>query len=266
MTILGPINALLPKDSAARRTHQGIAYGPEARHRMDVYAPKEHHGALPLVMFVYGGAWHDGLRAEYGFVGQALAAMGYVVVIPDYRLIPEVEYPKFLEDCALAARHIGELAAQWGADPARIGLMGHSAGAYNALMLALDPDLAAMTGLSGRLRAVVGLSGPYDFFPFDGPISLRTFGAVSEPERTQPISHVRQGLPPMYLGSGNRDRIVLPRNASALASRLRSCDVEVEEQHFERLGHAGPLLSLALPLRWLAPVHAQVKEFLAKHM
>lgn len=116
-----------------------------------------------MVLFFYGGSWSRGDRRDYAFAGRALAARGYTVVLPDYRVLPEVEYPVFLQDCAAALRWTRENIAAYGGDPAAAALMGHSsAGAYNAVMLALDRGL----GVSDIPDVVVGLSGPYDFFPF----------------------------------------------------------------------------------------------------
>lgn len=266
VSILGVINALLPKDRASRRIAHDLPFGPKARHRLDIYAPKTHDAAagtgLPVVLFIYGGSWAEGDRGDYGFAGRALAAQGFVTVVADYRLLPEVEYPGFLADCALAFAWVVEHIAEHGGDPARIGLMGHSAGAYNAAMLALDPAYLTSEQQRARLRCVVGLSGPYDFFPFDGAITMRTFGAVSDPRRTQPVNHVTAAAPPMFLASGDKDTLVYPRNTVELARRLRAVGVPVVERHYRGLGHPGPLLALARPLRGMAPVLTDVSRYL----
>ena len=266
ISLLSIFNALSPKDRGSRLVARDVSYGPAARHRLDIYAPRKAEGPLPVVFFIYGGSWMDGDRRNYGFAGRALAALGYVAVIADYRLVPEVEYPDFVADGAVAfawvARHIG----QYGGDARRMALMGHSAGAYNAAMLALDASYLARAGLLDRLRCMVGLSGPYDFFPFDGPISLRTFGAAHDPRSTQPINHVTPATPPMLLGHGGRDRLVYPRNSIALAQRLRDAGVAVEEVHYPSLAHAEPLLALSRPARRMAPVLADVATFLRRHL
>jgi acetyl esterase/lipase len=259
-------NALIPKDRGSRRLARDVPYGPEARHRLDIYAPRKSEGPVPVVFFVYGGSWMDGDRRNYGFAGRALAALGYVAVIADYRLVPEIEYPGFLEDGAAAFSWVAEHIGRYGGDARRMALMGHSAGAYNAAMLALDPAYLKRAGLIERVRCVVGLSGPYDFFPFDGPISLRTFGAVRDPGATQPINHVTSASPPMLLGHGGKDRLVLPRNSVAVAQRLREAGVAVDEVHYPRLGHAEPLLALSRPARGIAPVLADVAAFLHIHL
>ncbi|WDQ99790.1 alpha/beta hydrolase [Devosia sp. J2-20] len=266
ISILGIINSLSPKDAGSRKVARNLAYGPAERQKLDIYAPRDRQDNLPVVVFFYGGSWNDGSRAHYDFVGRALAAQGFVTVIADYRLLPEVEYPGFLDDCATAVEWIAGNIGLHGGDPERLALMGHSAGAYNAVMLALDPGLLKRRGLLGKVRCTVGLSGPYDFFPFDGPISLRTFGAVSEPMSTQPIHFVSASAPPMFLASGDKDTLVYPRNTRALAQRLKVVGVSVHERHYANLGHPGTLLALGRPARRIAPVLKEVGIFLHQHL
>ena len=266
ISILSVINFLSPKDRGSRKTARDVPYGPVARQKLDIYAPAKSEGPLPVVFFIYGGSWSDGDRKNYDFAGRALAAQGFVTVIADYRVLPEVEYPDFLGDCASAFGWVVDNIAQYGGDAGRIALMGHSAGAYNAVMLALDPAYLAKAGLLDRVRCVVGLSGPYDFFPFDGPITLRTFGAVRDPQMTQPINHVGPAAPPMFLATGDKDTLVYPRNTVALAAKLRAAGIAVEEMHYPTLGHPGPLMALGRPARRIAPVLAEVSRYLAHHL
>ncbi|HTO27255.1 MAG TPA: alpha/beta hydrolase [Devosia sp.] len=266
ISLLTLFNALSPKDRGSRLIARDVPYGPAMRHRLDIYAPRETEGPVPVVLFVYGGSWMDGDRRNYGFAGRALAALGYVTVVADYRLVPEIEYPGFLEDGAAAFAWVASNIERYGGDAKRMALMGHSAGAFNATMLALDPAYLDQAGLLERVRCVVGLSGPYDFFPFDGPISLRTFGAVQEPWTTQPIHHVTPASPPMLLGHGGKDRLVYPRNSIALAQRLRQAGVAVDEVHYPTLAHAEPLLALSRPARSIAPVLADVAAFLRRYL
>ncbi|MGV8833967.1 MAG: alpha/beta hydrolase [Devosia sp.] len=265
-SILSIINFLSPKDRGTLKAARDLPYGAGARRKLDIYAPRGRQDSLPVVVFIYGGSWCDGSRADYDFVGHALAAQGFVTVIADYRLLPETEYPGFLEDSAMAVQWVVDNIANHGGDPDRIALMGHSAGAYNAVMLALDPRYLGQRGLLGRVQCTVGLSGPYDFFPFDGPITLRTFGAVREPLATQPVHFVTASAAPMFLATGGKDTLVYPRNTVALARRLRNVGVTVEERHYERLGHPGTLLALGRPGRVIAPVLKEVGAFLHRHL
>ncbi|WP_461384471.1 alpha/beta hydrolase, partial [Devosia indica] len=117
-----------------------MSYGAGPRRKLDVYGPRRRDDTpLPVVVFFYGGAWNSGSRTHYGFAARALAAMGYLVVVPDYRLVPEIEYPAFLKDCAAAVAWVSDHIAAYGGDPGRLALAGHSAGTYNAACLALDP-------------------------------------------------------------------------------------------------------------------------------
>lgn len=127
-------------DPGARRSAGGIADGPHPRQQLDIYRPS---GALDgdgahVVMFIHGGSWNSGSRLDYGFIGSAMAARGFVTVIVDYRLVPEFHFPPFLDDGALALAWVRDNIASHGGDPARIGLAGHSARACNAVMLALE--------------------------------------------------------------------------------------------------------------------------------
>ncbi|MET3923898.1 alpha/beta hydrolase [Devosia sp. 2618] len=266
ISILSIINFLSPKDRGSRRIAHNVPYGAEARQQLDIYAPRESGGPRPVVFFIYGGSWSDGDRSNYTFAGRALAALGYVTVIADYRLLPEVEYPGFVDDCSAAFAWVCENISRYGGDANRIALMGHSAGAYNATMLALDPSQLARRGLLSRVKCLVGLSGPYDFFPFDGPITLRTFGAVREPLATQPINHVGAATPPMFLATGDKDTLVYPRNTVALAAKIRAAGGDVVEQHYPALGHPGPLMALGRPGRRMAPVLADVADYLAAYL
>lgn len=256
------VGFIMPKDSGSERIAKDLAYGPEERHRLDIYAPRRNLvPAPPVIVFFYGGSWSTGSKNAYAFVGRALAALGYIVVVPDYRLVPEIEYPGFLDDCAKALKWVGENINRYGGDFTRMALAGHSAGAYNAVMLAMEPQLVAAHGQLPALCGVAGLSGPYDFFPFDGPISLRVFGAVPEPEMTQPVTHAAAGAPTMFLGTGDRDTLVLPRNSRRLAELLADAEGDVTLKTYHGLAHAGTLLTIGLPLRWRAPVLADMARF-----
>ena len=187
-------NGLVPKDGGARLVLRDQPFGPDARQRLDVYAPRHMTGTAPVIVFFYSGSWNSGTKAGYGFVARALAARGFVVAVPDYRLVPGVRYPDFVRDNAAAIRWVRQNSRTLGGDPDRLVLAGHSAGAYNAAMLALDPRW-----LGDDRRAVrgwIGLAGPYDFLPFDQPASRDAFADVADPASTQPVTHADAGDPP----------------------------------------------------------------------
>lgn len=257
---LRAFNALVPHDGGGVVVARGIAYGADPRQRLDVYAPRGEAAALrPVIIFFYGGSWSSGVREGYGFVGRALAAAGFVVVVPDYRLVPAVRFPAFLEDGAAAVRWARGHAADYGGDRERLVLAGHSAGAYNAAMLALDPRWLGED--RGAVRGLIGLAGPYDFLPFDGPVTVAAFGQWPRGEETQPVTYGDAGDPPALLATGDDDTTVRPRNSDSLAAKLGAAGVPVERKDYAGIGHIGIVTALARPFRGRAPVLADMVAF-----
>jgi acetyl esterase/lipase len=253
-----------PKDAGAGRVARDLAYGAHPRQRLDLYAPREARN-LPLLAYFYGGSWDSGCKNYYRWLGRALAARGFLVAISDYRLAPEAHFPDFLEDAAAALACAAGLAREHGGDPDRVLLSGHSAGAYSAIMLALDRRWLEAVGVEARrVRAAAGLAGPYDFYPFDVPASINAFGRAPEPLQTQPIAFVRSDAPPLWLASGERDDLVRPRNSLVLAERLKAAGGRAEARIFPTVRHVSIMLSLSVPLRGRAPVLAEMTEFLAR--
>lgn len=259
---LAVLNAVEPSGGVA--TTLGVAYAPGPRGLLDVYRPAAARTPAPVVVFIYGGGWDSGRRLDYRFVGLSLARRGYVAVVPDYRLYPQVRWPAFLQDNALAVRWARDHAAEYGGDPARMVLMGHSAGAYDAVMLGLDRRWLGEVGMDPRrdLKGVVGLAGPYDFLPLDTDKLKDIFGPPEGRPATQPINHVSQDEPPLFLGVDLGDTVVRPGNTTRLAARARAAGAQVEVREYKGLSH--PLLvgAIGAPLRFLAPVLADSAAFI----
>lgn len=243
-----------------------VAYGEGPRRTLDVYAPAAGARGAPVLVFFYGGSWASGAKADYAFAGRSLAAEGFLSVVPDYRLAPQVRFPGFVEDAAAAVAFARTHAAEWGGDGSRLALAGHSAGAYLAAMVALDPSWLARAGApAGTVRAWAGLSGPYDFFPFDVDASRNAFAAWPRPAETQPITFAGAGDPPAFLAHGGRDTTVKPRNTARLAAALRAAGVPVEERLYAGLDHKDVVLALTRTFRGKAPVRADMSRFLHSH-
>ena len=256
---LGLVNALVPEDS--HRVEAGIAYGPEARHRLDVYRPPAGRVSKGTLVFFYGGSWKRGARQGYRFVGEAFAARGYTTVIPDYRLYPEVRFPDFVDDGALAVAWVR--ANLDGAAARRLVLMGHSAGAQIAALLALDPSYLGVRGLpAGSVDGWVGLAGPYVFEPLRYRPIRPIFEGEVPAERARAINFARRDAPPSLLIHGLDDTTVQPRNSEELAARLKELGAEARYLPLERIGHAWILLSLASPLDGHAPVVESTLRFI----
>lgn len=242
----------------------GIHYGSASRQQLDVYRPLQALPGNPVVVFFYGGSWNSGARGQYRFVARALAKRGLTVVVADYRLYPEVRYPDFLEDNAQAVGWTHRHIAEYGGNPQRLYLMGHSSGAYNAAMLALDSRwLQAVDMAPSDLRGWIGLAGPYDFLPIENPEVKPVFFFPDSPPDSQPINHVSAGAPPALLMAANSDSYVNPqRNTAGLAKRLRAEGVKVEDRYYDRVNHMTLVGSFAWPLAWMAPVTAEVLRFI----
>jgi len=243
---------------------RNLAYGPDPRQRMDVYGPKRLSENLPVIVFFYGGSWQGGDRADYGFIASLLVRQGYIVAVPDYRVYPQVKFPDFIEDSAAAVACVFNNIAAHGGDPDMVFLMGHSAGAYNAVLLALAGFFLKEAGVdAGRIAGVVGLAGPYDFLPLKDPVLKTIFSAPVDIRHTQPITYARGDAAPMFLATGGGDTTVMPRNTAALSARLRQMGGTVETKIYPGIGHVGVILALLPYFAWRAPVLKDVLAFFA---
>lgn len=240
-------------------------FGADPEQRLEMFVPAEAKGPLPVVVFIHGGSWASGDPRDYRFIARALAPKGYAVVLAGYRLFPKVRFPAMLEDGAGALRWVHDHAAANGGDPSRIVLMGHSAGAYNAIMLTLDRQWLAHEGLSAdALRGTVALAGPADFYPFDSKASTDSFGQAPDPRQTQPITFARRDAPPLLLVTGDADTRVKPRNSIALARRLTQAGAPTEPVLLKDVTHEGIITKLARPFDRDARVLDAVLPFLAR--
>ncbi len=184
------------------------------------------------------------------------------MVLAGYRLGEDGKYPAMLEDTAGAIGWTHREIAAYGGDPERIIVAGHSAGAYNVVMASLEEQWLAREGLSTRdISGVIGLSGPYDFVPFDSESTIASFGHVDDPASTQPVEHVKDDAPQMLLVHGEEDTLVYPRNTRALAEGLRQAGGHALTVFPSEMEHNDPLLALAAPWRGRSAVFEHVVGF-----
>ena len=260
---LGALNALGPRDGGAGRVAKGLAYGADDRQRFDLYAPTG--GAdLPVVVFFYGGGWDSGSRDVYGWAAQALAARGFLVALPDYRLAPDVHFPAFIEDAALATAAAADVAAEHGGDPARLAVSGHSAGAHLAMMITLDRRYMAGVERPDLIKAAAGLAGPYDFLPFDVAASRNAFGRAPDPTLTQPVTFARADAPPVWLAHGTEDETVHAEDSEILHARLTELGAPSTLRLYEGLNHADLIATFSPLFRRKAPVLDDMAVFLSR--
>jgi acetyl esterase/lipase len=252
------VDVVTPDGSAS--VSKGEPYGPLQRQQLDVYRPEKPRANAPVVVFFYGGSWKNGSRGSYSYVGESLAALGYTVVIPDYRVYPEVRFPVFVEDGALALAwvqaHMPEAAA--GAV-----LTGHSAGAHIASLLALDGRYRDAAGVDPELvRGWVGLAGPYAFQPLEWEPTRPVFEGLRDTEQARPIHFACDSPNPALLLHGESDSAVLPDHSRRMAQALENCDIPVRFEELAGVNHFDIALGLSSSFQVLAAVLEPIDHFL----
>ena len=261
------INALTPSDAYVET--RDIAYGDGPRRMLDVYRPATlAPGAkVPVVVFFNGGSWRTGSKDDYRFVADALTSHGIVTVLADYRLYPEVGYSEFLDDTAAAVAWTFREIDRYGGDAKRVFIAGHSAGAYNAAMVAFDPRWLGRYGIGlDRLRGFVGLAGPYNFLPIKDEGVKEVFDWPRTPADSQPINHVNRDSIASLLIAAKNDTFVYPEvNTEPLAERLRAAGAEVTVDILGGVNHVTLMGAMSRPLRPLAPVVKEFTDFVLTH-
>jgi acetyl esterase/lipase len=258
------IAANVPASFGPYRRQANIAYGAGPQHRLDVYVPEKPLSApRPVVIFWHGGRWRWGDKAEYRFVGAALAELDCVTIVPNYRHYPSVKMAGFMDDAARAAQWAQVHCEQFNADPNLLFVMGHSAGAHMAALLALDRRFFAATGRpAAPIAGLIGLSGPYDFLPLLEPDVQDMFGPRERYAESQPINFVRADAPPMLLIHGLKDTTVWPKNSRNLATASSARGVAVTLKLYPKLMHADTVAALSAPARRRAPTLSDIETFI----
>ena len=261
--LLSLYDGTLGGGTGASRPGSALPFGTHGQ-TLDVWRPAGKASAKrPVLIFWYGGGWVKGDRRAYAFAARAFARAGFVVVVPDYRKVPTIRFPAFLQDGAEAVKWTRDHVADFGGDPSRIGIAGHSAGAYTVAMLALDRRWLEAEGVDpGIVKAAIGLSGPYDFYPWTSQRSEAAMMGAADPVMTQPIHFARADAPPMLLVSGDKDTTVRPRNAIHLEARLKALGAPVTLRILPGLDHEDVVMALSKPFRGKAPVLAESVAFL----
>jgi acetyl esterase/lipase len=256
------LDAIIPSCGYIRTLN--VPYANLPRQKLDVYVPRHVKSKVSVVVFFYGGDWQNGNKEGYRFVAQAITSKGFIAVMPDYRLYPNVTYPAFVEDGALAVRWVHDNIARFGGDPDRVFLAGHSAGGHIVALLTLDKRYLQHVGLTrDAIRATAGLSGPYDFVPSRpdrGVFSMSLNDTTPDPN-IEPIHFVDGSAPPMLLIQGLKDPTVNFSNALNLAARIRAAGGTVRCITYPGVGHVAVVLSFAWPFHWLAPTLRDMTKY-----
>lgn len=259
------LNATIPDEGYT--IHKDIAYGNNPRQKLDIYVPDNvsYKHPAPVLLFFYGGSWQFGSKDEYLFVGQALASQGFVTVVADYRIYPEVYFPAFVEDGAKAFAWVRSHIGSYGGNADALFLSGHSAGAYIAVMLTVNHAYLAHEGVAPEaLRGTIGIAGPYDFLPLEDKNLIALF-SKAKPEDTQPVNFVEGVNAPMLLATGDEDETVIPRNTERLASKLDIKHSPYEKRVYKGVAHTGIILSLADGFRSKTTLLEDISSFVRRY-
>ncbi|MBX9725961.1 MAG: alpha/beta hydrolase [Rickettsiales bacterium] len=256
------LNASVPSDGYHVVTN--VPYGNHARQTLDIYVPSAANGSANVLVFYYGGSWQWGSKEDYKFVGEAFASLGYVTVIADYRLYPEVYFPTFVEDSAAALVWVHQHISEYGGDAKNLFVSGHSAGAFNAVMLSVNPAYLKQAGGDvSMIRGTLGIAGPYDFLPFTDPDIIALFSKTPDAQ-TQPITYATHKTTPIFLATGNEDTTVYVKNSVNLSKALTDHGTVVELKRYDDVAHIGIVLSLASGFRGKAPLRADMDAFMKR--
>jgi acetyl esterase/lipase len=259
---LGKSLANIPASFGDFKVTRNIRYATEApRQQLDVYQPSVAGIARPVVIFLHGGGWRSGSKGAYKFVADALTSRGYVAVLPEYRLFPEVRFPQYVTDAAQAVVWTQQHAKEIGGDPRRIFVMGHSAGAHIGALVVLDAKYLQQAGGNGDgIAGFIGLAGPYEYLPF--PTGM--FGPPEGYASTQPINFVERNSPPMLLMHGLADKVVWLANTQHMAAKIRSVGGKVEERYYEDMSHGAIIAAFSAFYRNRRPVLNDVERFITE--
>ena len=240
----------------------GVTFGPENGNKLDIWSTaKKADKPRPVLVFFYGGGWANGTRTEYSYAARPFVEAGYIVVLPDYRKVPEVVFPGFLQDSAAAVKWVQANIAQYGGDPARVNVAGHSAGAYNALMLAMDPQYLG----DKPVTSAISLAGAADFYPFTSKRAINAMSKAPDLLATQPISFVGKSVPPILLIHGTDDTVVRIRNSNSLFAKQTAAGGDITLRAQQGASHNDLVLALSTLFRGRYPVVKESVAFLNKH-
>lgn len=239
-----------------------LPYGEGERRTLDVYQASRARGTAPVVVFLYGGRWKYGSKDDYLLVANAFVRRGWVTVVPDYRLHPAVLFPAWVEDGAAAVRWTADNIHRFGGDARNIIVVGHSAGAHTAALLALDERYLRNAGVPpGVVRGFVSVAGPVDT-NWTAPDVQRLMGPRDGWPETYPATHVDGRNPPLLLMHGGSDDVALPVSSTRLAATIQQRGGCASARIYSNLGHIDIAVALGLPALRAEPVLDDLEQFI----
>lgn len=239
------------RDTAATRErlphHLDLAYGQHPKQRLDLYRPRKDTDNAPVFLFLHGGGFQEGDRAQYGFVASSLATRGVITAVASYRLANQGHsYPAQSDDARDAVSWLHENVAEYGGNPRALYVGGHSAGAILAADLGADRGWLESRGIPpDSLRGIVPISGTYDLRPPERPGYVDAYAPTPESRQlASPILHIDDPAPIAVVAVGSREpQIIEP--SEAFAEALSTRGVHASFIRLEDQAHDGTVLSLA---------------------
>ncbi|SBS31014.1 Carboxylesterase NlhH [Marinomonas spartinae] len=258
--------ANLPNKFSDTQTIKNIDYGPQPWQKLDLYIPPNpSHEPLPVVVFFYGGSWKEGSKSMYPFVGEAFAKKGYITVIADYSKYPQVTFPAFVEDGAKAVAWTYRHVAQYGGNPSELFIVGHSAGAHIGALITADSHYLSAEGENRSIiKAFAGLSGPYDFVPYEKDY-IAIFGPPENYPKMQVPTFIDGKEPPMLLLWGADDDVVGKSNMDKLVAKIHEKGGVEEHKTYAGVDHVGMVSTFIWFLNSKAPILDDITAFFSQY-
>jgi acetyl esterase/lipase len=242
-----------------------VSYGEHQRQALDIYIPKVEQESFPVVVFFHGGRWTEGSKEQYKFVGMTLSNMGYVVVLPNTRLYPEVKFPVFAQDAAKSLAWVYDNISQYKGNQ-NLFVSGHSSGAHLGALIVADASFLDAYRLSpGIVNAFAGISGPYDFVP-QAPDVRDIFGPPENFPNLVVTNFIDGDEPPMLLLYTGEDETVHVRNLEKLKAGIEKAGGIVETIIYEDGGHAASIAAFSWANPSDLPIPNDIDDFFMRHL
>ena len=236
------INYLTPKDTFEK--HEHLAYGLKSRQRLDLYRTKTPKKQRPLIVFVHGGSWQHGNKRDYLFVGESFAREGYDVAVINYHLAPAHIFPTFIDDIAQAIHYLSQNQDKLNISTDNIILMGHSAGAFNVMSVVYSA-YSQNFKYKDKIRAIVGMAGPYHFDYKGDPLAEHAFDQKVSYQQVMPYYFIEPNQIKHYLLMAEQDQLVGKENSFDLDKALREKGNHSHIAVIPKTGHITIVATLA---------------------
>ena len=214
-----------------------VSYGPDPKHRLDLYLPEARVEHAPVLIFLHGGSWTHGYKEWMGLMAPALADLPAILVAANYRLAPTHRFPAQLDDTLAMLGWVGAEIPRYGGDRRRVFIGGHSAGGHLAALACLRRDLWPRHGLGAdAVRACFPVSATFDYRGI--PEDAGSFLAQPEDaEAASPVAYVGGNRVPFLVAYGSADFERAIRTSRAMVTELRMAGAVASELEIPGADH-----------------------------